>query len=194
LETAANLAKEFDAPDEASKWQKAAQMFRDNLDKLYDKEEGYFVKGFILKEDGELQIDNSLDISNLYGPFMYSGLDLDDPRIINTAVQVETRLYNSSPIGGVIRYENDGYFLSKTQYKGNPWVVCTAWLAQYHMALGDKEKAKALLDWSTAREMPSGVLSEQYDPEDGSPLGVTPLVWSHAELINTILDIDGTTF
>jgi len=32
-------------------------------------------------------------------------------------------------------------------------------------------------------------LSEQFDPETGAPLGVTPLVWSHAELVNTLLDL-----
>lgn len=193
LETAALLAQEFEAADEASRWTKAAQLFRDNLDKLFDKDNGYFIKGFLRQDNGELQYDNTLDISNLYGPFMYSGLDLNDDRIIKTAAAIESRLYNTSPIGGVIRYEQDGYFLSKPQYKGNPWIVCTAWLAQYFAARGDKEKAKQTLEWCFNREMPSGALSEQFDPEDGTPMGVTPLVWSHAELVNTILDISGSS-
>jgi GH15 family glucan-1,4-alpha-glucosidase len=37
--------------------------------------------------------------------------------------------------------------------------------------------------------LPSGVLSEQINPSTGAPLSVTPLVWSHAELINTLLDL-----
>lgn len=187
LETAASLAKVADSPDDAIKWQKMAQQFRDNLDTLY--KDGYFVKGFLLKDNGELQYDNTLDISSLYGPFMYAGLNLDDPRIISTANEVERRLLNTSPIGGVLRYENDGYFLTSTQYKGNPWVVCDAWLAQYYFAQNETEKATKLLEWAIARELPSGVLSEQFDPENGISIGVTPLVWSHAELVNTILDL-----
>jgi GH15 family glucan-1,4-alpha-glucosidase len=34
------------------------------------------------------------------------------------------------------------------------------------------------------------VLSEQINPANGTPVGVTPLVWSHAELINTLLDLE----
>ena len=41
-------------------------------------------------------------------------------------------------------------------------------------------------------EVLSGALSEQYDPETGESLSVVPLVWSHAELINTVLDLNKT--
>ena len=54
---------------------------------------------------------------------------------------------------------------------------------------GQTDKAKKLVDWALARELPSGALSEQFDPETGAPLGVTPLVWSHSELVNTLLDL-----
>jgi GH15 family glucan-1,4-alpha-glucosidase len=120
---------------------------------------------------------------------MYANLPLNDGRLLSTAKHVEERLLNTSPSGGVLRYENDNYFLTKRQYKGNPWIVTTLWLAQYYAGCGQLDKAKELLDWSIARELPSGALSEQFDPENGSPLGVTPLVWSHAEMVNTILDL-----
>jgi GH15 family glucan-1,4-alpha-glucosidase len=59
------------------------------------------------------------------------------------------------------------------------------------------DKASSLLNWSLSRELPSGVLSEQFDPETGTPIGVTPLVWSHSEMVNTLLDLhrdsSGTT-
>jgi glucoamylase len=45
------------------------------------------------------------------------------------------------------------------------------------------------LQWALDRQLPSGVLSEQFDPENAGPLGVTPLVWSHAEMVNTLLDM-----
>lgn len=188
LQTAAKLALAFDEPDKASKWNKVADNIRGSLSQLYHPD-GYFRKGYLALETGELQYDDTLDISNLYGPFMYSGLPLDDERLVSTARHVEERLLNTSPSGGVLRYENDNYFLTKRQYKGNPWIVSTLWLAQYYAAVDQTDKAQPLLDWALQHELPSGVLSEQFDPETGAPLGVTPLVWSHAELVNTLLDL-----
>ncbi len=188
LETAAKLATLVELPEDAVRWKRTADSIKENLDKLYSSV-GYFVKGFLLQEDGKLEYDNTLDVSSLYGPYMYAGLPLDDERLMNTAQQVEKRLLGTSPSGGVLRYENDGYFLSKHQYAGNPWVVTTLWLAQYYATTGQTDKAQTLLDWSLKRELSSGALSEQFDPETGAPLGVTPLVWSHAELVNTLLDL-----
>jgi GH15 family glucan-1,4-alpha-glucosidase len=193
LETAAMLADEANHPDDAVRWRQAAARIRSSLHLLYrpaaDGQGGYFCKGFLLQEDGSLQYDDSLDISSLYGAFMFSGLHHDDPMISSTLAQVEARLLDSSPIGGVIRFEHDDYFLAKRQFKGNPWIVCTLWLSQVYMALGRETEAQRLLAWSRDRAGASGVLSEQFDPEDGHQLGVTPLVWSHAELINTVLDV-----
>jgi GH15 family glucan-1,4-alpha-glucosidase len=190
LETAADLATAFEHPDDAVRWKRAAAKMRDGLDALYHPD-GYFRKGYLMQEDGSLAFDDSLDISNLYGPYMYAQLRLDDPRMLSTLQQVEKRLLNSSPIGGVVRDEHDEYFLSKRQYKGNPWIVCTLWLAQYYQASGRQEECEALLSWALARALPSGILSEQFDPETGEPVGVGPLVWSHAEFINTVLDLTG---
>lgn len=187
LETASKLAEAIDQPDDAIRWQKAADNIRGNLDKLYY--EGTFIKGFLLKENGELEYDTTVDVSNMYGPYMFANLKLDDERLLATVTRVEERLVNRSPSGGVIRHENDGYFLSNHQYQGNPWIVSTLWLAQYYEASGQSDKAAALLEWSIAHELHSGALSEQFDPENGTPLGVTPLVWSHAEMVNTILDL-----
>ncbi|MDB5184503.1 MAG: glycoside hydrolase 15-like protein [Candidatus Saccharibacteria bacterium] len=188
LLAAAKFAKLADAPDDAMRWKAAAEAIRANLDKLYH-DDGYFVKGFLLEEDGSLTYDTTLDISSLYGPYMYAGLALDDHRIASTAQAIEARILNQSPAGGVLRYENDNYFLTKRQFKGNPWIVSTLWLAQYQLSIGQKEKAQDLLRWALEHQLPSGALSEQFDPENGESLGVTPLVWSHAEMINTILDL-----
>jgi GH15 family glucan-1,4-alpha-glucosidase len=64
------------------------------------------------------------------------------------------------------------------------------WVAQYYLQLNRTDDAEKLVDWTLGHALPSGVLSEQVNPTDGSPLSVTPLVWSHAETINTLLDLD----
>jgi GH15 family glucan-1,4-alpha-glucosidase len=187
LETASKLAEAVDQPDDSIRWKQAAENIRTSLDVLCH--EGAFIKGFLLLPSGELQYDLTADVSNFYGPYMFADLKLDDSRLLATIAQTEERLLNKTPSGGVLRHENDGYFLSKHQYQGNPWIVSTLWLAQYYEAVGKHDQATALLDWSIAHELPSGALSEQFDPESGTPLGVTPLVWSHAEMVNTILDL-----
>jgi GH15 family glucan-1,4-alpha-glucosidase len=192
LEAAADLSDMLERSQaEAIHWRHVADKMRANLEALFHPD-GYFRKGFVLDEEkNSLEYDDQLDVSSLYGPFMFADLPLDDPRMKRMLEHVESRLLNTSPIGGVIRAEHDGYFLAKTQYMGNPWAVCTLWLAQYYHNLGRKDDALRMVEWVYARAYPSGVLSEQFDPEDGFALSVAPLVWSHAELINTILDIAG---
>lgn len=187
LEAASEMARILDLADDSIKWSRSAEAMRDNLDLLF--KDGIFVKGYLLGSDGQIDYDMTLDISSLYGPFMFAGLEKDDHRIISTLEQVERRILNKSPSGGVIRYEHDSYYLTKP-YLGNPWIVTTLWLAQVYIALGKTEQAVNLYNWVRDRQLPSGVLSEQFDPEDKSPLGVTPLVWSHAEVINTLLDMN----
>lgn len=187
LQTAAELADVAEHSDDGIRWRKAASRIQNGLGALYHPD-GYFRKGFLLQESGDLSYDDALDISSLYGVLRFSLLGHDDEQVASTARHIEGRLLDTTPIGGVIRFEQDGYFLGKQQYKGNPWIVCTMWLAEYYKVAGREEEALQLLGWARARALPSGTLSEQFDPDDGSTLGVTPLVWSHAELVRTTLD------
>ncbi|HSX47195.1 MAG TPA: glycoside hydrolase family 15 protein [Patescibacteria group bacterium] len=188
LNAAASLAKVADEQADSVKWLKSAESIKSNLNKLYSSD-NYFIKGFLLQSDGTITYDNTLDISSLYGPYMFAGLDINDERLTSTVKQIEKRILNVAPIGGVVRYEHDNYFLTKHQYPGNPWIVSTLWLAQYYALAKRHDEAGKLLDWALARQLESGALSEQFDPETGYALGVTPLVWSHSELVNTILDL-----
>ncbi|HLZ15166.1 MAG TPA: glycoside hydrolase family 15 protein [Candidatus Saccharimonadales bacterium] len=187
LETAIKLAEVTGHPDDIAHWKQSADRMRQGLQALYHPD-GYFRKAFLLQEDGSLQYDDTLDISSLYGPYMFARLPLNDPRMESTFEQIKQRLWNASPIGGVIRYPGDGYFLAKQQYAGNPWIVCTLWLAQYFSSLGDSQQAAGLIQWALARKLSSGIMSEQFDPDSGEAISVAPLVWSHAEFINTVLD------
>lgn len=188
LQAAWRLAEAIGKHADTEPWKAASDKIQQNFD-LFFHPDGYFRKGFLLEETGDLSFDDTLDASSLHGPFMFGGLALDDERMSKTVQAVESRLFNTSPLGGVIRYPGDGYFLAKRQYAGNPWIVCTMWLAQYYIQTNREDDAERLVRWTMDRMQPSGVMSEQYDPEDGSPLGVTPLVWSHAEFVNTILDL-----
>jgi glucoamylase len=74
---------------------------------------------------------------------------------------------------------------------GNPWLVTTLWQAQYYIKSQNTDKAKTLLGWVANHAGPSGMFPEQVDPETGEPIGVMPLVWSHAAFVETVLLLSG---
>jgi hypothetical protein len=44
-----------------------------------------------------------------------------------------------------------------------------------------------ILEWAVKRALPSGVLAEQVDPLTGTPVSVSPLTWSHATVVATVM-------
>jgi GH15 family glucan-1,4-alpha-glucosidase len=189
LLTAADFADLFEYPDDAVKWRAAAQEIRENVGPLFDEDRGAFRKGYLLKPDGTLEYDDTLDVSSGYGVMLFAPHDFGSSRVQRNMQAIEDILLDKSPSGGVPRYEHDDYFASSPAYLGNPWFVTTLWLAQYYTRSGRRDDAQRLIDWTAQHALPSGVLSEQIEPTYGNPLSVTPLVWSHAELINTLLDM-----
>ncbi len=191
LKVAARLAHEFGYAEGQHNWEHAATELLKNNSAFWNEERQMYRKGFLLQEDNTLQFDNVLDVSSMYAMFMYE-FETDKPRLKAALSTLENELLNSAPSGGAPRYEYDHYFAVDPAYKGNPWIVTTLWIAQFYVRIGMNEAALHLVDWAIERALPSGVLAEQFNPSDGSALSVTPLVWSHAELANTLLDLHGT--
>lgn len=188
LLVAADFAEKFEYPDDALKWESAAAKIHESSKILFDEEKGRFRKGLLLDQDGSIQFEETLDVSSLYGAMMF-GLYEDYKQLESTARSVEDVLLDSTPSGGAPRFEHDVYFLANDNYYGNPWIITTLWMAQYYVTTGQLERAVQYVDWSIVHAQSSGVLPEQVNPDDGTPVSVSPLVWSHAELINTILDL-----
>lgn len=190
LLAAADLADVFEFPDDAVRWRDAAAEIAAGCHVLFDETRGALRKGYLLnKDDGSLEFDNTLDVSSGYGALMFATEAFTSKVIRSTFKVIETELLDNSPSGGAPRYEHDNYFASEPQFQGNPWFVTTLWMAQYFLQLARNPDAEKLVAWAQKLALPSGVLSEQVNPTDGKPLSVTPLVWSHAELINTLLDL-----
>lgn len=141
------------------------------------------------RPDGTYEKDESPDASNLLA-LMHGQLKNEQNWLASTALQVESHLQIQTHIGGVARYPGDYYFRRLDNYPGNPWVICTLWLARAKMLL-EPQNCQAIYDramqWCAQRAEKSGVLAEQYHPETGEPLSVSPLTWSHAELLETDL-------
>jgi oligosaccharide amylase len=133
-------------------------------------------------EEYQVWTDVIKDVSLLGLSVPFAFLQPQDRRMAATAQAVEKALW-SPQVGGIKRYENDGYI------GGNPWILCTLWLALYYIKAGDKEKAKQLVKWAVRHQTGSGLLPEQVDKETGSPAWVIPLTWSHAMLVLSVLEL-----
>lgn len=195
LVAASRFAYRFNEGHLAQKWKSAADAIREAADRhLYRPELGRFVRTVTPRGDGGADADPTLDAS-LYGLWYFGMYPPDDPRIVRTMEAVRARLWVRTEIGGMARYENDQYHqVTKDidRVPGNPWFVCTLWLAQWRIALAKsaEELAPALdiLRWVASRALPSGVLAEQVHPETNAPLSVSPLTWSHAAFVSTFLE------
>jgi GH15 family glucan-1,4-alpha-glucosidase len=157
------------------------------LTRLYDQKLGRFVKA--IRPDGTVDatIDSSLAFTFLYGAF-----DAETAAVKDTMRAIRNRLWVETGIGGLARYENDEYHRVSREVQGNPWFICTLWLARWHVAvaktLEDLKEAMALISWVVKYASPSGILAEQLNPHDATPISVSPLVWSHAEFVLTVAE------
>jgi oligosaccharide amylase len=193
LKAAAELSGLFQENERAEGYANAAREIATAMDRhLYNPDEGRYARGILFK-NGLQVLDMTVDAS-LLGLVTFGDYDPLDERIAGTALAVEQRLWVGTGIGGLARYERDDYqrAVTRNDVPGNPWVVCTLWLAQYRIAaardLPSLERALPLLDWVAARALPSGVLPEQVHPDSGEFLSVSPLTWSHGILVAAVLD------
>ncbi|MEA2698217.1 MAG: hypothetical protein QOI66_2488 [Myxococcales bacterium] len=193
LHAAAEFAYIFGETALASQYEQAAQEIRQGMDQyLWRPELGRFARMVQFAPDGQVTVDATIDAS-LYGAFAFGAYPADDPRVEATMKAVRDRLWCQTDVGGLARYENDYYHqVSKDTGKvaGNPWFICTLWLAQYEIArarsAADLDRALPYLSWVEKRSLPSGVLAEQVHPYSGLPLSVAPLTWSHATMVSVV--------
>ncbi len=185
LQVASEMAINQGIQVDADKWHLASERIKNNSYKFFDKKRKTYIKGYLMVNN-EYTIDKTLDVSSFYGTYKYNYGPED--KMLATLKLLEEKLLDKSPSGGSPRYEYDRYFKSDPAYLGNPWYVTTLWLAQYYARNSQLDKAFKYIDWAIGGSMSSGSMSEQLNPSDKSIVGVTPLIWSHAELINTILE------
>jgi GH15 family glucan-1,4-alpha-glucosidase len=193
LDAAAKFSAIFGEEELATKYRTAAEEIkRAALGYLWDEERGHFLRMITVDKDGTIHKDATLD-SSLCGLFQFGMFDATDREIERTMQHLEQTLWAKTPVGGMARYENDYYYQvthDLSQAQGNPWFICTLWLAQYRIArastIEELHQALTLLDWALKHVLPSGVMAEQVNPFTSEPLSVSPLTWSHAELVMTV--------
>jgi GH15 family glucan-1,4-alpha-glucosidase len=141
-------------------------------------EDGAFVRQ--LKEDGSQDPDAD---SALVGGLLQGVFDWELPQVQATLDKVRSRLMDPLPRRDVARYEGDYYHRVADGYPGSPWILCTLWLGQAELRRGNREEGRRLIQTALDLASPTGILSESAHPLTAAPLSVSPLTWSHAEVL-----------
>jgi GH15 family glucan-1,4-alpha-glucosidase len=183
LTAAARFAQLFyDSKRQELLSESATQMKQAILTHLYDRRLGRFIKAIYPDGSRDLTIDSSLMFAFLYGPF-----EAREEAVTNSVHAIIDKLRVGAGGAGIARYENDEYYRVSSEVTGNPWFVCTIWLARWYIAraesIDELNKGLEILEWVTDHSLTSGILSEQLDPYTGVPISASPLVWSHAEFV-----------
>lgn len=194
LMAAAQFTRIFADEEKASKYELAAATVKNGIMKhLYDNQLGRFLRGIYVSRDGTVIPDKTLE-SSLYSLFAFGVFPPNDPRVAATMQALADGLWVKTDIGGIARYTGDYYFRKSddlANVPGNPWFICTLWLAQWQIAVaGNLEDLKHPLEklkWVVKHAFRSGVLPEQLHPYTGEALSVAPLTWSHGTFIYTVL-------
>ncbi|MFN2392366.1 MAG: glycoside hydrolase family 15 protein [Pyrinomonadaceae bacterium] len=192
LRAAANFARLFGENTRAEVYEQAAfEIVGAMREHLYSLERGRFLRALQFYGDEFYELDASLDAS-LFGLFYFGAFDAKDETVQNTMRAIEEKLWTQTKIGGIARFENDGYMRVSEEVTGNSWFVCTLWLAEYRIAIAEtKEDLKGvleILEWSVKYALPSGVLAEQVHPLTGEAVSVSPLTWSHSTFVATVMN------
>ncbi|MGD9563622.1 MAG: glycoside hydrolase family 15 protein [Pyrinomonadaceae bacterium] len=188
LRAAARFAELFAEHERAARYSMAADEIVDAMgEHLYDDDLGRFVRSVEVNADGSLIADTTTDAS-LFGTFYFGCFSPDDEKVAGTMKAIEDLLGSG---GGIARFENDGYMRTSNTFPGNPWFICTLWLADHYIAKAEKKKdlepALAILEWVASSALRSGVLAEQLDPQTGEAVSVSPLAWSHSTFVATVM-------
>ena len=193
LRAAGNFACAFGEQEYGKKYYEIAEKMKEALIAyFYHKDEGRFARmGKRIAKGYEL--DMTVDAS-LYGLFAFGTFSPELSMVASTMNAVKEKLWVKTSVGGIARYTNDFYHRvgNDTEHAtGNPWFICTMWLAEYEIMraknLTELNNALPTLEWVVDRALTSGVLAEQIDPYTNAPLSVSPLTWSHAAFVTTLI-------
>ena len=188
LQSAAGFARVFFDIERQEKLVEAAtEMKKAMLTRLYDTRKQRFKKAIYPTGIDDLTVDSSVSLT-----FMTGALSPFSDEVRNSMTSVIDKLWTKTNTGGVARYENDEYQRVTRETPGNPWFICTLWLARWYIAtalsLQELNRALNLLNWTARHASPSGMLAEQINPHIGNPISVSPLIWSHAEFVIAVCE------
>jgi oligosaccharide amylase len=171
LERAARVAEEIGK--DPTPWRTASREISDGARaQFWDESKGRYVRSLSPRDE---RIDASILLALKLGLLPWT-----DPRTRAVVDGIEQRLW-SPEVGGLARYEGDEYY-----GRENPWIICTLWLAEARLRLGDRPRCRELIEWVASHATSTLLLPEQIDRTTGEPKSATPLTWSHSTFVDVV--------
>lgn len=190
LMAANELALKIGKKEDAARYSAVANEVREGIcTHLWREEAGIFCNT-MNTEVSPPEYDAIVDISSVYGIFLFGVLPAHDDRLRKAFETSVRQLREGIAISGVARFENDDYYRIPGPSTGNPWFLTTLWHAEYLIAIATTKEelkpARDIFSWVTRYALPSGVLSEQLDPTNGAQVCAGPLAWSHGAYLSAV--------
>ena len=179
MDRAIKAATDLKLPGDIEAWEKVRdEICNDVMSKGYSQERQAFVQSYG---------SDNLDAANLMLPLV-GFIPATDPMMRSTIKATQKELTNKQ--GFVYRYRkfDDGLNGSEGSF-----IICTFWLADNLIHLGQIDEARVLLDSLLNCANDLGLLSEEYDSATGNMLGNFPQAFSHLALINTAVQLQQAT-
>ena len=143
---------------------------------------------------GAIHQDMTID-SSAYALFGFGALPADHPRVVATMQAIGRSLWVKTGVGGLARYERDYYFRVSEEFDkvpGNPWIICTLWLAEWDHRHGENGVRTAsgvgsLEMGGDVRDAVGRLARAGSSFEPPAALG-RAATWSHAQFVTTTLN------
>lgn len=123
-----------------------------------------------------------LDASLLLIPIV-DFVPADDPRVLGTVKVIEEKLMK----GGLLLRN----IPSSPKGQQGAFLACTFWLVEVYAMIGRADEARALFERLLALSNEVGLLSEEYDTEEGRLVGNFPQAFSHIALVRAAMRLAG---
>ncbi len=175
LDRGAKLARMYDEPEYAAKWQTLADQIHSDICTHGVDERGVFVQRYG---------DTALDASLLLMPLMRF-LPRDDPRMRATVLAIADEL---TVDGLVLRYRVEETDDGLSGEEGT-FTICSFWLVSALVEVGELDQARKLCERLLAYASPLELYAEEIDTYSGRHLGNFPQAFTHLALINAVMHV-----
>ena len=169
LDRAAKLAHLHGSGDLREAWQASADEIRADIYKQGVSDRG------VLRQHYDT---DALDASTLLAP-LFGFLPCDDERARNSVLAIADELTEN---GYVLRYRTDETDDGLSGKEGT-FLICSFWLVSGLSLVGERTRARDLMERLLRIASPLGLYAEEFDVETGYHLGNFPQAFSHLALI-----------
>ena len=175
MDRAIKAATSLGLPGDIDAWRSVrAEIWNEVMAKGYSPERKAFIQSYG---------SDNLDAANLMLPLV-GFIPATDPKMRSTIRAIQSEL--TSPQGFVYRYTDFDDGLAGAE---GSFTICTFWLADNLIQLGELAEARKLFDSAMGCANDLGLLSEEFDTNTGAMLGNFPQAFSHLAMINTAVQL-----